>query len=197
MRESQGSLVGGPGFFNSAQSSQQFAPRRVSELIISQIAAREDRVDERKARRRAVTHRDGGGTIQLDNRRGVGPNKNVVEAHDLRPIGRVRRCGFGVHRGDRRLQRIGPEPPARRARARRATRLPQSIRDSRAIDPGPTADQFAVLRRARRAPRLLKQHQRQQANRFRFRQQFSEQPSQTNRFGRQVVAGKRGAGRSE
>ena len=68
IRKRQGSLIRGPGFFVSPQPSQQFAARRVSELIVRQFPAREDRVDERKARRRAVTHRDSGGTIQLDNR---------------------------------------------------------------------------------------------------------------------------------
>ena len=42
----------------------------------------------------------------------IGPQQHVVEADDLRPIGRSARCGFGVHGGNRCLQRVGPEPAA-------------------------------------------------------------------------------------
>ena len=68
IRERQGALVGGPGFFVSSQPSQQFAARRVRELIVGQLPAREDRVDEREAGRRAIAHGHGGGAIQFHDR---------------------------------------------------------------------------------------------------------------------------------
>ena len=48
-------------------------------------------------------------------------------------------------------------------------------------------NQFTGRRRARRPPRFVQQHQREQAEHFRFRQQLGEQPPEPDRFGRQIV----------
>src|SRR5262245_50102740 len=63
----QGALVGGPGLFISTQSSQQLATCGVRELIVGEITAREDRIDERKASRWAIAHCHSGSAIEFYN----------------------------------------------------------------------------------------------------------------------------------
>ena len=55
---------------------------------------------------------------------------------------------------------------------------------------------IARRRRARNTPRFVQQHQREQADDFRFRQRFNQQARKTYRFSRQIVPGERSARRS-
>ena len=121
--------------------------------------------------------------------------QHVVEADDLGPVGRrgVRR--LGVHGGDRRLNRVRAEPSRRRAPARPAA-MPSAI-----CSPVPQRailiveqDQLARRRRARRAPRFVQQHQREQPERLGLRQQLDEQPAEPDRFAGQIVPRHRRAG---
>ncbi len=101
--ETEGALVGGSGFRRSPQSSAEISPCRMCEVIVCQIAPREDGIDEGETRRRAVAHRHRRRAVQLDHWRGIGLKQHVVECHDLGPVrdGRVGR--LGVHRRNRRL----------------------------------------------------------------------------------------------
>ena len=99
------------------------------EVIAVEIAARQDGVDDRKPRRRAVAHRDRGGAIQLDDGRGIGTREDVVQTDNLRPVGGVRGRGFGVHCRDRGLQRVRTEAPRRDG----ALDQRDAFRDQRAI----------------------------------------------------------------
>jgi hypothetical protein len=83
----------------------------VREVIAVEVAARKDGVDDGKARRRAVAHRDRGGAVQLDDGRGIGASENIVQADNLLPVGGVGGCCFGMYSRDRGLQRVGAEPP--------------------------------------------------------------------------------------
>ena len=51
-----------------------------------------------------------------------------------------------------------------------------------------------VGRRSRGAARLVQQHERQQADDFRFGKQFDQQSAQANRFARKIGTSKRLAG---
>ena len=155
-----------------------------------QVVARRDRRGRESRRRspeagrRTVAHRDGRGAVQLDDRRRIGAQQHVVEADDLRPVGRGRAsrasactaaiaaCSvYGPNRRDRQ------RPLDERAALRR------SAPDSTAIDPARRAAPARRLPIVRaRAPRVVQQHQRQQAHRLRLRQQLDEQPSQPDRF---------------
>ena len=70
-----------------AESSAQFGARGVSQPIVAQVAALEDRVDQRHPRRRPVPHGDRDCPIQFDHGRSVQAPEDVVETDDLGPIG--------------------------------------------------------------------------------------------------------------
>src|SRR5689334_25078980 len=86
------------------------------DMVVPQVTASENRVDQLDAVLRAITHCNGRRAIQLDDGRWVGAQQQVVENDDLRPVGVVRRRSLRVHRGDRGLQRVWSES-ARRERA--------------------------------------------------------------------------------
>ena len=163
--------------------------------VVGEIAARQDRVDQRETGGGAVAHRDGRGAIELDDRRGIRADEDVVEAGDLPPVGPVRRRRLGVDRRDRRLQRVRPEAPRRQ----RALDQRRSLGDLRAVPQRAILlvqqDDLAVRGRAPGAARLVQEHQRQQAHRLRLRQELDDQPPEPNRLGRQVVARQRLPGR--
>ena len=161
-REREGALVRGAGVRRSPEPPAQLRARGVRETVVQQIAALEDGVDERQTRRRAVAHRHRDRAVQLDHRGGVRSRQHVVEADDLRPVGRGGGRRLGVHRRDRRLNRVRADPPRRQ----RPLHEPRALRD---LIPVPQRavliveqDQLARRRRARRAPRFVQQHQRQQ-----------------------------------
>ncbi len=100
-----------------------------------------------------------------------------------------------MHGGDGCLDRVrSGRPPRQRAADETGT-----FRD---LFPVPQAaillveqDHVAGRRGPGRAPRVLEQHQRQEAQRFGLWQQIDEQPSQPDGFGGQIVSGQAGAGR--
>ena len=97
---------------HSSKATAQIGSRRMREVVLVEIAAGEDRIDDRQPRRRTVAHRDRRGAIQLDDRRRIGAQQHVVQADDLRPVRVGGRSRFGMHGGNRRLQRVRTEPAA-------------------------------------------------------------------------------------
>ena len=87
-----------------------------------------------------------------------------------------------MHRGNRRLQRVGAEA----ARAQRALHPGATLGNLRAMPPAAILcveqHQLALGRGARRAPRFSQQHQRQQALRLGFGQQLDQQPAKADGF---------------
>ena len=108
-REGQGPHVRGAGVRGSSKPAAQFRARSVCKTIVQKIAALEDGIDENQTRRRAVTHRHGHRSVQLDDRRRICSPHQVVEADDLRPVGRSGVGRVGVHCRDRGLNRVRPE----------------------------------------------------------------------------------------
>ena len=113
--EAEGPFVGGLGVRRFPQSPTQIRPRRVRQVIVPQIASREDGVNEGKPRQRAITHRYRDGPIQLDHRRWLRPNQHVVESDDPGPVRAGRTGSLGMHGRDRRLERVRSDS-ARRQR---------------------------------------------------------------------------------
>ena len=93
-----------------------------------------------------------------------------------------------MHRGNRRLQAVRPESP----RGQRSLHQRTPFGDQCGIPARPILvvqqNQFSARRAPRRPPRLMQQHQRQQAHDLRLRQQLHQQPTQPNRFAGQVFA---------
>ena len=138
---------------DSSKPTAQVGSRRVREVVLVEIAAGENRVDDREPRRRTVAHGHRRGAVQLDDRRRIGAQQHVVQADDLRP---VRGGGRGALRHARRRS-----PPAAcrdrtgvpSARARRARSPRQSARGSSACGPvrrAAPARLTLVVRAARR-----------------------------------------------
>ena len=84
---------------HAAQPPAAVGPRRVRELVVAEVAAREDRVDEREAGGRPIAHRHGCRAIELDDGRRIGAQQHVVAG-----------------------RRSAPSPCRRRWRRRRARR---------------------------------------------------------------------------
>jgi len=85
----------------------------MGEVILVEIAAGKNRIDDRQPCGRTIAHRNRRGAIQLDDWRWIGAQQHVVQTDDLRPV-RVG-CGsrLGMNGGYRRLQRVRPEPATR------------------------------------------------------------------------------------
>src|SRR5689334_102503 len=60
-------LVGGAGVSAASESPAQVSPRRMSEMVVPQLAARDQRIDERKPGGRSLVHRDCGGAVELNH----------------------------------------------------------------------------------------------------------------------------------
>src|SRR5712691_4419456 len=113
--ETQGLFVGGSSRRRAPESPAEIRPCRVRQVIVPEITAREDGVDEGKSRQRAVAHGHRRSAIQLYHGRWIGLQQQGIESDDLGP---VRGGGTGclrMHRGDRRLDGVWAEP-ARRQR---------------------------------------------------------------------------------
>ena len=98
-----------------------------------------------------VPHRHRGRAVELDHRRRLGPQQHVVQSDDLRPVGLGGARRLGVHRGDRRLERVGAEASRRRAPAPPAPRPPRSAPGStraRSCSSSSTSSPSAVVRAA-------------------------------------------------
>ena len=93
-----------------------------------------------------------------------------------------------MHRRDRRLERVRAERAATRAPARTSA-APSAIcsRFQQRAVLVVEQDQVARRRGARRAPRFVQQHQREQPDRLGLGQQLDQQPPEPDRLGREVV----------
>ena len=140
------------------------------EVILAEIAAIEDRLDERESGGSAVAHRDSDRAIQLDHRRWFEAHEHIVEAHDLPPVRRRGVRCLGVDGGNRGLQRVRTDLPRRqRALHKRPALVDLSAVPERSIL-RLEQNQLAVGRRARLTPGVVQQHEREQADRFGFGQ---------------------------
>ena len=167
----------------------------MGEVVVRQLPPRQDPVDERQPRLRAVAHGDRHGAVELDHRRGIDAQQDVVHTRDLCPVRGRAVARLGMHRGNHRLQRVGARAPERE----RAFDQPEPCVYLLTVPERPILrveeDDLAVGRRPRRAPRVVQQHQGQQADRLRLGQQVDEQPAQANGFTGQVRARQRVAAR--
>ena len=115
------------------------------------------------------------------------PQQQVVEPDDLRPVGRGRFRGPGVDGSDCRLHRIR----AHAAGVERAADQPRAFRDLGLVPERSVLvieqDHFSLGGDAGRPPRVVQQHQREQAEGFGLRQQLHQQAAEPNRFCREIV----------
>ena len=165
----------------SSQPPAEIRARRVRQVVIVEIAAREDRVDEGKAGCRAVAHRHRHGAIQLDHGRWFDAQQHVVKSDDLAPVRGIGACRVGVHCRDRRLQRVRADAPGRELLARPAPTLRRSALDSSANDPGRSSRIELTGRRVRAARRdSCSSIIASNPDRLGLRQQLDEQPSEAD-----------------
>src|SRR6185312_11810542 len=115
-------------------------------------------VDERQAVLRAVRERDGGGAVQLDDRRRRELEQPAVEQRDLRPVDRL----LEMERGGRRLQLVWPRHPQYEPTLERRASLVDLFRVPRRAILLLEQDERAGCRYARVAPSVLQQQQRVQ-----------------------------------
>jgi hypothetical protein len=85
-RQSERVFVCSDRVLRGSQAAAKVGPCRVREVIVSEIAACEDRVDEREADFGAITHGDGGRAIEFHDRRGLDALKYIIESI----------CSFGI-----------------------------------------------------------------------------------------------------
>src|SRR5690349_253550 len=74
---------GSSGFRHASQASAQLAASRMSEPIILQVAPIENGVDQGETHGRAIPHRHRNGAVELDDRRRIGPLKDIIKTNDL------------------------------------------------------------------------------------------------------------------
>ena len=86
------------------EPAQEVGARGVKQMVLRQV----DPLDKLEAELRPVSHCDGHGTVQLDDRRRLEARELVVERSDLEP---VRLALLDVERGDRGLQLVAPRLP--------------------------------------------------------------------------------------
>jgi hypothetical protein len=89
-RERQGALVGRTGLGSPVQPPAQIPPGRVREVVVGQLTARENGINQRQTGRRSIAHRYCHGAIQLYDRRRFSARQEAVKRDDLRLSG-----GFG------------------------------------------------------------------------------------------------------
>ena len=120
LRKPQGPLVGRPRVVPSFQPAEQVGVRGVGKVVVGEVAAAEDGVDQGEPGRRPVPHGHGHGAVQLHDRRRVYRQQGVVQRHDLPPVRGLRRRGARVDGGDGGLDGVRPEPAQYHARSTRA-----------------------------------------------------------------------------
>ncbi len=87
----------------------------MGQVVILQIAAGKDGVDEREARGGTIAHRDRHRAVQFDDRRRLDTEQDVVEPCDLVPVRGVGADSIGVYRRNRRLNACRDRSAATRA----------------------------------------------------------------------------------
>jgi hypothetical protein len=158
-------------------------------VIAGELTFPVEAIDPGQALLRAARHRQGHRRVELDHGARLLVQQAGVERRDLLPVGGLRMPGLGVERGDRRLQLVRPAatPAERRLQGR------QALGDRVAL-PAPAV---LLLERHERAggidpggpPRIVQEHQGEQALRFRLLgQQLDQQPAEADRLAAEVGA---------
>ena len=169
----------------------------MQQVVALELAGLGQRVDERESRARSLHHRHRRRAVERHDRRGLHPLEQLVEAHDLRPVGVLGARRLTVQRRDRRLQR-------ERARALTQTFLDegQRLRDQRLVPAAAVLifqqDEVAGVVQARLAPRVVQQRQREQGRGLRGRigrHQPTHQPREANGLRAEIGAHERLAAR--
>ena len=135
--------------------------------VVRQFAAREQRVDQLEAGRRAVAHRHGDRAVQLDDRRRLEPRAARRRGRRSRAQSVAAALGRLRHAPPRSPPEACRDRSAATASARSTSAAPSSnlSRDPTASDPDRRAGSSSPVRRgARGAPRFVQQHQRQQSH---------------------------------
>jgi hypothetical protein len=81
-RQSQCPQVGRTGIVDSSQPAIEVGSRWVREMVAAQIAALEHRVDERQSGGRSMVHGDCRRAVQLDDRRRVEFEQDIIDRDD-------------------------------------------------------------------------------------------------------------------
>src|SRR5687768_11235545 len=110
LREAERPFVGASCFGGSSQPPVEIRPRRVRQVIVRQIAPREDGIDKGKTRQRALVHRHRYSAVQLDHGRRIRPHQDIIESDDLGPIRGGGAWRLGVHSRDGRLEYVWADP---------------------------------------------------------------------------------------
>ena len=162
----------------------------MEQVVAVERAVAGERVDQVQPLRRAVGHRDRDRLVQRHHRAGLDAAELRVEQRDLAPVGRAGPRRLRVDRGDRRLQRVRARRPPQR---QRAVDERQRLADHRAVPALAVLlleqHEVAVGADPRRAPRVVEEHQREQARRLRLvGQQQVDDPREPDRLRREVLA---------
>jgi hypothetical protein len=80
-------FVCGDRFLCAPQAAANVGSCRVRQVVVRELAAGEDRVDEREADFGAITHGDGSRAIEFHNGRRLDAQKYIIESNNLAPIG--------------------------------------------------------------------------------------------------------------
>ena len=172
-----------------ARAAEQLGMRRVQRLVAGERRVVEERGEHIQPRRRPVrpAHRDG--AVDLHHRRRREPPQLAVELGDPRPVGLARRSARPCA-ARRSPPRAGKAPARRRAIARsRAVRpLPDPPRVPQRAVLVVERHVAAVAVDARAAPRVMQQHQREQAEHLRVvGHQGRQQPGQPDRLAAELA----------
>src|SRR5580700_8750981 len=145
---------------------------------------------------RSITHGDGYGAIQFDDRRRLDAQQQVVQADNFFPVSGFAAAGLRVDSSYGGLEGVGAEAAGREGTTdeRSAFGDLPSVPE-RAILVVEEND-FAVGRSTSCPAGFVKKHEGEQALGFRFRQEFEEQANEADGFGGKVVARQGSPGRS-
>ena len=195
-REGEGALVGRAGVVVPSEPAAEIGARGMGEVIVRQIAAREDRIDQRepgsRARRASSRRRPGSARPPA--------TASPAAARRRAPRSAPSRCPLpsGASACTAAIAAWSVYGPNwRDASARSTSATPSAICSpvpQRAVLVG-QQDQLALRRAARGAPRFLQQHEREQPRDLGLGQQLQQQPSQPDRLARHVVPRERRARR--
>jgi hypothetical protein len=190
----QGAAIGIFGVGGSAEATEEFGACGMGEVIVGQIAAGEDGVDEIEAGLWAIAHGDGDGAIELDDRRGFDAREKIVEGDDLVPVCRARAGSVGVNGGDGGLDRVGIEA----AGGEGALDEIFSFGNLMAIPERAILifqeDQISFAGGSGEAAGIVQEHESEEAEHFGLWEQFHEEAGETDCFGGEIGAGERLAG---
>src|SRR5262245_16684948 len=162
--EEQCTLAALHGLVVAAEPAKHIGASEVKRRVVFQCAAAVDVLEQRKALDWAYREGDGNGPIQLDDGRALVVQELFVQDGNLPPIRvRGRRC-LGMNRRNRTLNLIGTWPPHPKG----TLDVPNALVDLRAVPLVPILilekHQIAFVADARLAPRVVEQHERQQAD---------------------------------